>query len=233
MKFHSTLLWSALVIVLCALLCPQVLRADKLKLKDGTQVEGIIKKIEKGRVTVEIGQETKVYNILEVTSMDFDTLHLPAGASKLPLEHFLADMEAQEMVGHVQKVEEAAAEVRKLVAQNKKKWPRQTIISRTNLPAWKADQENLRRALSRYQEVLGDLYFHVVGKVEEYNGLAKAGNQIRVKGEGPMVPTEMEQLSLKKYVPSNWYDTIFYSGYDLGYTQGFYGARPREMVAPE
>ncbi|HVA94247.1 MAG TPA: hypothetical protein VNI36_05015 [Candidatus Dormibacteraeota bacterium] len=236
MKSHSKLLLrilSAVLIALCVLVSPQVLRADKLQMKDGSQVDGIIDKVENGQVTVNVSGQMKVFNILDVTRMDFDNLRLPAGASKLPLQHFLSDMESQEIVGHVQDVEKAAADVRTLVDQDKKKWSGQRIIPARDLPAWQADQEKLRRALSRYQEVLGDFYFHVVGKVDEYNRLAKEGNQIRVKGQGPLVTNEMERFSVKKYVPTNWYDTIFYSGYDLGYTQGFYGARPQQMVSPQ
>jgi hypothetical protein len=31
----------------------------------------------------------------------------------------------------------------------------------------------------------------------------------------------MEKLPLKKYVPSTWYDTIFYDGYSLGYDDAY------------
>lgn len=209
------------------------MRADKLGLKDGTQVEGVIKKVEKGQVTVEVGQETKVFNILDVSSIEFDTLHLSVGSSRLPLQHFFADMQAQEMVSHIQQVEEAAAEVRRIVDQTKKDWAGRKTITANDAPEWEATRQRLRRALSRYQEVLGDFYFHVVGKVDEYNRLTKEGKQVRVKGRSPLISKDMEQLPLKKYVPSNWYDTIFYSGYDAGYTEGYYGARPKEFAAPQ
>jgi hypothetical protein len=42
----------------------------------------------------------------------------------------------------------------------------------------------------------------------------------------PLVSGEFKSLPLKKFVPANWYDTIYYYGYNAGYSMGYYEARP-------
>ena len=205
----------------------QTLWADKLELKDGTQIDGIVQKVEKGQVTVQIGQETKVFDILEIVSMDFETPRLAVGTSRLPLEHFLANIEAQEMVGHFQSVEQSAAEVRKLIDQTKQRWANRKTVEPGEVPQWDAARERFGAPLAVYQEHLNDLYFHVLGKVDEYNLLMKDADTFYVGVKGvfqsgsSLIPKEMERLPLKKYVPSNWYDTIFYEGYNLGYNEAY------------
>jgi hypothetical protein len=75
--------------------------------------------------------------------------------------------------------------------------------------------------------------------VDQYNLLTKEAGGVRVGVRGvfnagsALVSKEAQELPLRKYVPSNWYDTIFYKGYSFGYTEGYYGARPREFVSPQ
>jgi hypothetical protein len=220
---------AASVVLIALLICAaaSVARADKLEFEDGTQIEGIIKKVEKGQVFVEVGAQTKVFDILSVSSMDFDTPHLLEGTPRLPTEHFLAPMEAQEMVGHFAAVERAAADTRLLIDQTKQQWGDRKTIAASDVPQWEAAKDLFRAPLSRYQENLNDLYFHVLGKVDEYNRLTREANQIYVGVKGilnvgsPLIPKELEKLPLKKYVPGNWYNTIFYEGYDRGYNEAY------------
>jgi hypothetical protein len=222
-----TRLVAPLLLVFCIFAFPLFLIGDKLTLKAGTQVEGIIQKVAQGTVTMQLGAETKTFNILDIDTIDFDTPHLQTGTSRLPLEHFLSSMEAQEMVTHIQNVEKAAAEVRKLIADTKKEWAGTTSVAANDTARWEAAKERFRAPVSRYQEVLNDFYFHVLGKVDEYNTLMKDANKIYIGVKGPfnvgssLVPREKEKLPLKKYVPSNWYDTIFYEGYNLGYNEAY------------
>jgi hypothetical protein len=221
----------SILVVLIALLLicagTSIATADKLKLVDGSQVEGIIKKVEKGQVFVEVGTETKAFDILFVSSMDFDTPHLLQGTPRLPAEHFMAPMEALEMAGHLDAVEKAAADTKRLIEQTKKQWGDRKTISASDVPQWEQTKERFQAPLSRYQENLDDLYFHVLGKVDEYNHLTKEANQIYVGVKGifnigsSLIPKEIEKLPLKKYVPANWYSTIFYQGYDRGYHDAY------------
>jgi hypothetical protein len=213
--------------LLSALLLYSPAFADKLTLADGTAVEGIVQKIEKGQVTVAIGEETKVLEILTIKDIDFDTPHLTAGTARLPLEHFLSDIETQEMVGHFRDVEESAKAIRELLDRANQKWGDQKSISPDQMAQWEAAKEDFRKPLSRYQEVLNDLYFHMLGKVDEYNLLMQDADSIHVGVKGwfqagsSLIPNDMEKLPLKKYVPAKWYDTIYFEGYDIGYRDAY------------
>lgn len=214
-------------VLLFVLLLPASAFADKLMLADGTILEGIVQKMEKGQVTITVGEDTKVLDILSVKDIDFDTPHLTAGTPRLPLEHFLSDIEAQEMVGHFRDVEESAAAIRKLIEQTQSEWGNRASIPSDQLPQWEAAKENFRRPLSRYQEVLNDLYFHMLGKVDTYNQLMQEADSIHVGVKGwfqagsSLIPSDMEKLPLKKYVPAKWYDTIYFEGYDIGYRDAY------------
>lgn len=216
-----------LVWVVQSLVTARIASADKITLEDGTTVEGIVQKIEKGQVTVAVGEATKVFDVLAITDIDFDMPRLMAGTARLPLEHFLSDIEAQELVGHFRDVEESAEAIRKLTGQTKKEWVPRKTVSPDEVAQWEGAKERFRKPLSRYQEVLNDLYFHVLGKVDEYNRLMKDAEAIRVGVKGwfqagsSLIPTDMEKLPLKKYVPANWYDTIYYDGYEMGYRDAF------------
>ena len=214
-------------VLLFALLVHSPAFADKLTLADGTTVEGIVRKIEKGQVTVAVGEETKVLDVLAIQDIDFDTPHLTEGTARLPLQHFLSDIETQEMVGHFRDVEESAEAIRELVDYAKKEWGDRKSISPDQVAQWETAKENFRKPLSRYQEVLNDLYFHMLGKVDEYNLLMQEADSIHVGVKGwfqtgsSLIPSDMEKLPLKKYVPSKWYDTIYFEGYDIGYRDAY------------
>jgi hypothetical protein len=219
------------------LLSPLIVRADKLEFKDGTQVDGIILKVEKGQVTVSIGAEQKQFSILDVTSMNFDTPHVPQGVSPSSLEHFAASTEAQEIVRHIEDVDKAAVDLRQSLDRIKKQWSGRKNVAGAEVASWDASKEQFSSALSRYQEVLGDFYAHVLNRVNQFDSLTKEANGVRVGVQGALrasalVSKDQQEPPLKKFVPAPWYDTIFYKGYSVGYAEGYYGARPREFVAP-
>jgi hypothetical protein len=238
MKVRSLLFINALLLG-GMLSHPAAIRADKLELKDGTLVEGIILKVEKGQVTMAVDQNHRQFSILDVESMDFDTPHVPPGVSQPSVEHFAADTEAQEIIQHVQEVDQAAATLRQSLERIEKQWGNGKTITSSEASSWDATREEFSRALSRYQEVLGDFYSHVATRVDEYNRIAKDAGDVRVGMRGAfragsaLISKQEQEPPLKKFVPSTWYDTIFYKGYSLGYTEGYYGARPREFVAPQ
>jgi len=214
------------------LLAPAAL-ADHVALKDGTRLEGTVQKIEQGQVTILVGSETKVVDILQVANIEFDSARMTSGTERLPLEHFLSNMEVQEMVGHFRSVEGAAAEVRSLLDQTKQEWADQKSVAADQTVRWEATKERFGTPMANYQDALNDLYFHVLGKVDEYNSLMKDADSIYVGVKGwftvgsSLIPRHVKRLPLKKYVPGNWYDTIFYEGYNQGYNEAFakYGAQ--------
>ncbi|MBI3933370.1 MAG: hypothetical protein HY316_01675 [Acidobacteria bacterium] len=231
-------------VIVFPLLAVSAAWADTLELKNGTSIEGVVQKVEKGQVTIQLGLglETKTFDILEIDRMSFDTPRLQVGTSRLPLEHFLTNMEAQEMLGHFQAVETSAAEVSRFIEQARKEWGDHKTIEPSEVAKWDATKERFTTPLVKYQEAINDLYFHVLGTVDQYNRLAKDADSLYVGVKGAfqvgssLIPSKMEKLPLKKYVPSNWYDTIFYEGYDLGYRDAFdkyskdpYAAPPRDL----
>ena len=77
--------------------------------------------------------------------------------------------------------------------------------------------------MSRYQELLNDVYFHALARVDEYNVIAEEARDVYVGVKGvfkvgsPLLPDGMGQLPLRKYVLTNWYDTIYFEGYNEAY----------------
>ena len=227
MNTRIALYFGILIGAISLLLIPANGFGDKLELKDGTQVQGDIKKVEKGQITIAVGSETKTIDVISVKKLEFEIPSLTSGTSDLPLEHFQAGMEAKEMIGHFQAVEEAADTVRKQLSATEKEWASRKSIEPNEVGQWDAAKERFRPALSRYQESLNDLYFHVLGKVDQYNKMAKEADNLYVGVKGALnvgsslIPKDMAKLPLKKYVPGNWYDTIFYEGYNRGYNEAF------------
>jgi hypothetical protein len=197
--------------------------ADTVKLKDGTKIEGIIKKVEAGNVFVLVNDEAKMLSILDVESMDFNTPHLLTDAPNVTVEHFIKSTESQEIVKNLQELEKTAAEMRLLLSQIQGYWAAKQPIDPKNESAWAAAKETFRKPLLRYQEILNDLYFHVLARVDEYNLFAKDADKVYVGIKGvrigsSLIPPDLENLPLRKYVPGAWYDTIYYEGYNLGFS---------------
>ena len=214
------------VLTLALFLAAPVARADTVKFRNGTELEGVIKRVEAGRVLVLIGNEEKLFNILEIQSMDFNTPHLLADAATVPLEHFLKDIDAQELVGNMEQMEKAKAEILKELGQIRMYWAAKQPITAAELAGWESAKEEFAKPLSRYQELLNDVYFPLFAKVDEYNLIGAEAGKIYVGVKGirigsPLVSKEMAKLPLKKYVPGTWWDTIFYEGYNRGYDEAY------------
>jgi len=198
-------------------------KADTVLMKDGTVIDGIIKKVVKGRVVVEIGSETKVFDILEIESMDFTTPHVLADVEGVALDHFLKNVAAQEIVENLQQLEKTEDEIEKLIVQIRTYWQAREPIGAKDVGSWEAAKETFRQPLLRYQELLNDMYTHLLAKVDKYNVLMTAAGDIYVGVRGafhvgsPLVPKDLRQLPLKRYVPGGWYATIYYEGYNRGF----------------
>ena len=201
--------------------------ADQLTLKDGTIIEGVVQKVEKGQVTILVGTDTKNYDMLKVSDISFDSARITTGTKLLPAEHFAASIEAQEMLGHFTKVEQSAAKIRALLNQTRKEWGDHKAVELDQTAKWATTKERFSVPMADYQEALNELYFHVLGKVDEYNALMKNADSIYVGVKGwfsigsSLIPPDVKKLPLKKYVPGTWYDTIFYEGYNDGYNDAF------------
>jgi hypothetical protein len=199
---------------------------DILKFKNGTDLDGVIKKVEAGRVFVLVGTEEKSFDILNIQSMDFNTPHLLAIGDDVPVEHFLKNVEAQEVVKNFEELERTEAEVRSMLTEIRAYWNRVQPIPSNELFGWEMEKEEFSKPLNRYQELLNDLYFHFLSRVDGYNAIAKEASEVYVGVRGirigsSLLPKEMRKLPLKKYVPDAWYDTIYFDGYNNGYEDAY------------
>lgn len=215
----------ALTLVLSLVVLVPWSSADTVLLKDGTKIEGVIKKVEAGKVFVEMSGELKEFDILKVETMDFNTPHLMA-SSGIPIEHFMENNEAQEIVKDLAELDKTSDEIRRLISQIQAYWGAKEPIDAKDKVGWDAAKYAFSRPLSRYQELLNDMYFHVLNRVDEYNGLMKDATRVYVGVKGiqigsSLVPAEMERLPLRKYVPGTWYDTIYYEGYNRGFDDAY------------
>jgi uncharacterized protein YkvS len=205
--------------------------ADILKFKDGTEREGVIKKVETGRVFVLVGTEMHEYDILTIDSMEFNTPHILTSTANVPMEHFLKDVEAQEVVRNFEELEKTEREVRSMLTDIRAYWNRIQPIPSSELKSWEMEKEEFRKPLSRYQEVLNDLYFHFLARVDGYNSIAGEASDVYVGVKGirtgsSLVPKDMRKLPLTKYVPGAWYDTIYFDGYNRGYEDAYQKYEP-------
>jgi hypothetical protein len=203
--------------------------ADVVVFKDGSEINGVIKKVAEGKVVVDLAGEEKTFDILSIASMDFNTPHA------LTAEHFAKDIEAQEFVDNMKTIQAAAEDIRFKLSQIEGYWGKKESVTAKEEPGWLAAKEQFRRPLTLYQELLDDLYFHVLAKVDEYNDLMKDARKVYVGVKGPfnvgssLVPKDMEKLPLRKYVPATWWDTIYFNGYNMGYEDAVQNLRPKDQ----
>lgn len=222
------------VLGLTLFLCAPSIRADTLTFKDGSTKDGVIKRVAAGKVVVEIGDQEEVFDILNVKSMDFNTPHLLGAAPNVPVEHFMKDVEAQELVRNFEQLEKTESELRMKLDQIRGYWERKQPIDSAQLAGWEAAKEEFRKPLERYQEILNDTYFHVLAKVDRYNDLARQAHDVYVGVKGirtgsALIEKDMEKLPLRKYVPASWYDTIYYDGYNRGWDEAYEKFAPPKL----
>jgi hypothetical protein len=193
----------------------------------GEVLDGIIESIAGGEVSISVSGEIRQVSIREIDHIDFNTPHLPALVDADEVEHYLVDQDAQQMVRHVQELRTVASELDGLLSELRSEWAGRNPIGRAEVGEWEQAREAFRRPVSRYREVLADLYFHIVAHVDEYNRLMTDANDLYVGVEGilrvgsSLVDRELRQLPLQSYMPRNWYDAIFYEGYYTGYDDAY------------
>jgi uncharacterized protein YkvS len=225
----TQLLFSTLIVALALLLTVSTVRADVVVFKDGSEINGVIKKVAEGRVVVDLNGEEKVFDILSISSMDFNTPHL------MTAEHFSKDVDAQEIVSSLNQIEKAEEQIRFKLSQIQGYWGKKESVLPNEESGWLAAKEEFRKPLTLYQELLNDLYFHVLAKVDAYNDLMQDAHKVYVGVKGPfnigssLVPKDLEKLPLHKYVPATWWDTIYFNGYNMGYEDAVQSLKPREQ----
>ncbi len=198
------LIFIALVLFLLLLAVSSVSAADTISLKNGTRLEGTIQKIENGKIFVDVANETKTVKLEDINAVAFD-------------------VNVQALAQTMRELDKSAKEIREKLSQVEAYWLAKQPINASEEAAWLAAKESFEKPLMAYQEVLNDMYFRLLVRVDEYNNMMKeAGNvYVGIKGiriGSSLIPEGLEELPLRKYVPGSWYDTIFQKGYDLGYS---------------
>ena len=70
------------------------------------------------------------------------------------------------------------------------------------------------------------MYLHLLAQVDDYHKLLREAGQVYVGVKGlfnvgsPLVSAQMEERTVKESVPKNWYDQIYFDGYNRGYKEG-------------
>ncbi|MEQ1949292.1 MAG: hypothetical protein ABL995_19015 [Bryobacteraceae bacterium] len=200
--------------------------ADTIMLQSGSRVEGVITKLEKGKVFIETSAGPQEVDLTEVASVNFDTPHVVTGTAKLPAEHFLKDFDPQEMGRLGDEVKRMKAETRKQLGQIKTTWGARQPIDKDAMAKWSAAKESFSVPFSRYREAVQDMYFHVLNQIDEYNKVAHEAEQVYIGVKGPfnvgspLVTAETGERTVKESVPKSWYDRIYFDGYNKGYKEG-------------
>ena len=180
-----------------------------------------------GRISIVLPEgETQVIAVLGVDKIDFDTPHLTEGTAKLPLEHFLKDFDAQEMVHLGQDMKKIREELRTQLEGIQKTWLVQQPIDKEQTRRREATKETFRAPMKQYQDTVEEMSLHVVAQVDAYNRFAAEADKVYVGVKGllnvgsPLLSGELQQLAPKRFLPAKWYDGIFYEGYRRGYVEG-------------
>ena len=225
-RFPLSLVVSGILVFIIGFM-PVDLEADTVTLTSGEVLDGVIESIDDGRVTISIAGDRRELDIRNVDHIDFNTPHLPDLVDMDEVAHYLGDVDAQEMVSHVQELREVAGEIDGLLDEIRGEWDARNPIEPGEAEEWETAKEQFRRPVSRYQEVLAELYFHIVAHVDEYHRLMQEANDVYVGVEGifrvgsSLVPRDLRQLPLQSYMPRNWYDAIYYEGYYVGYDDAY------------
>jgi hypothetical protein len=225
MKSRMFLSFGAQSIVFFGLFAGGLL-ADTIKMKSGATIQGIIQKMENGRVTVQVNGAPHLLNLLEIDEINFDTPHLTEGTEKFPVEHFLKDLDAQEIIRLSDELKQVRTELRGQLDQIKKTWQAKQPIGKDAERQWNATKETFLAPMKRYQEIVRELYLHALAQVEDYNNFASEADRVYVGTKGifnvgsPLLPLDMVEVTPKQVVPKSWYDKIYYDGYSRGYKEG-------------
>ncbi len=199
-------------IAFAVLSLPLLLAADTLKLKDGQTISGIVRTIDGGKVTVEVGSEKRIVEIRQVEEIDFDTPH--AQDASIPVKEFTRDAE---------RLIQAEKDTRRTFDQIKARWSMRKTVEPNQTQQWNADRERFDTPLSDYRKAIYQLYLDLATHVDSYNAIAEDATKLYVGVKGvlnvgsPLIRDAQRERPLKDFLPSHWYDQIYYEAYKKGF----------------
>jgi len=207
-------------------LLPMLTWGDSIKLKDGQTMTGIVRAMEGGKVTIEIGGQRRVVELLRVAEIDFDSPH----ADEAPK---VADIPVREFTNDAQKLVKAQQDSRRMLDQIKARWSTRKSVEPGQAGQWRADKERFSTPLADYRKAIHQMYLDVASHVENYNKLTDEANRLYVGVRGLLnigsALTPEEPRPLKEFMPGQWYDQIYYDAYRKGFNDAveFQALTPR------
>ena len=205
---------------------PALLWGDSIKLKDGQTMSGIVRSMESGKVTIEMGGQLRVVELVRVAEIDFDTPHADASAA-------VTDIPVREFTNDAQKLVKAQQDTRKMLDQIKARWSNRKSVEPGQTGQWSADKERFSTPLADYRKAIQEMYLHVASHVENYNKLTDEANRLYVGVRGLLnigsSLTPEEPRPLKEFLPRHWYDQLYYDAYRKGFNDAveFQALTPR------
>ncbi len=203
-----------LVCVLCAL--PLLMLGDSLKLKNGSSVQGVVRTIAGGNITIEVGGQNRVIKVLDVEEIDFDTPHANEVTGS-------ADKTVNQFTKGAESLTKARKTSRSALDQIKGRWAGRKSVEPGQVTQWNAEKERFLPAFTDYRKSIQELYRDVAAQVDNYNKLGAEANSVYVGVKGifnvgsPLVPDDQRELQLKQFLPGTWYDELYYEAYSKGF----------------
>lgn len=203
-----------LVCVLCAL--PLLTWGDSLKLKDGSSVQGVVRTIAGGNVTIEVGGQNRVIPVLQVQEIDFDTPHANEVSAS-------PDKTVNEFTKGAEALTKARKNTRTALDQIKGRWANRKSVEPSQTSQWSAEKERFLPPFTDYRKAILTLYRDVAAQVDNYNKMGAEANNVYVGVKGifnvgsPLVPEDQRELQLKQFLPGTWYDELYYEAYSKGF----------------
>lgn len=203
-----------LVCVLCAL--PLLMLGDSLKLKNGSAVQGVVRTIAGGNITIEVGGQNRVIKVLDVEEIDFDTPHANEAAAT-------PDKTVSQFTKGADSMTKARKTSRSALDQIKGRWAGRKSVEGNQVAQWNAEKERFLPAFTDYRKSIQELYRDVAAQVDNYNKLGAEANSVYVGVKGifnvgsPLVPDDQRELQLKQFLPGTWYDELYYEAYSKGF----------------
>jgi acylphosphatase len=201
---------------------------DTLRLKDGGTVTGIVRNMDDGKVTVDVGGQSRSIDLLQVLGIVFDTPH----AEDVPS---VDEVPVREFTRVADRVVKAQKESKRTWDVIKSRWSTRKSVEPNHAQQWSADRERFAAPFSDYRKSIHQMYLDLAAHVDNYNTMARDAEKLYVGVKGPfnigspLIRDSERDRPLKDFIPGHWYDQIYYDAYRKGFNDAveFQALTPR------
>jgi len=191
-------------------------------------LSGIVRSIDAGKVTIEIGGQSRVVDILQVEQIDFNTPHLTESSTP-------SDISVREFTRTAEKLVKAQKEAERSFGNIKARWSTRKSVEPNQTQQWNADRERFDTPFSDYRKAIHQMYLDLAAHVDNYNNIAEDATKLYVGVKGilnvgsPLIRDNQRERPLKDFIPGHWYDQLFYDAYKKGFNDAveFQALTPR------